>query len=375
MKKFIRNILIFNTPLIIIFLIPAIYLKMTGENFAPIDDIIKNKDSYLIGYAFNEENYTYLKEKELESRNSLSIVALGSSRILQFRDFMFDSSFYNAGYTVSRISDFIPFIKSNLKNKHPKVLLIALDQWMFNEKWDNLSDYSPTKKHFKTVFNTNASGKDLLSVWPDILKGKFGPNSLTQYDNLNKIGLNAVINNTGFRKDGSIYNGGQIHKLLDSTDSTNEVIFLDTYSRIETGNRYFEYGNQVNKTALVVLNDLLKYCKKNNIYVVGILPPFADKVNFRLQQSGKYTYMNQIFPKSNKLFKNQGFELWDMTNLNKFNSNDQEILDGFHSSEVTYLKMLIYMIENGSKLNDYTTLERLKNDLSNKQNNYAVYKY
>ena len=98
----------------------------------------------------------------------------------------------------------------------------------------------------------------------------------------------------------------------------------------------------------------------------------AEKVS-TLKQKEKYTYMDSIFIKSNKLFTQQGFELWDMSNLNKYGSNDSETLDGFHGSETSYLKMLIYMVENGSELKKYTNINNLRHDLDNRKNGYEVY--
>jgi len=378
MKILFAKLIVFSIPLLILFLIPALFLRMTGENYICIDDYIINDNRYLIGYAYNEANYIYLKSKELESQKSLSIVALGSSRILQFRDRMFRKPFYNAGYTISSISDFIPFIETNLKSTHPQVLLIALDQWMFNERWDALSDYGSASKDLKQVFVKNASKATFLSVWSDLLKGKYGFEILEQIGNsrgIKKIGLNAIVNSTGFRNDGSFYYGVQINKLLNCDSTANDYNFLDTYSRIKNGNRRFEYGNHISGPALVALNDLLMYCNSNNIYVVAIIPPFAEAVNFRLRESGKYAYMDSIFFKASELFEDNGFELWDMTNLNTYGSSDHEAIDGFHGSEVTYLKMLIYMVENGSILKDFTKLQNLKSDLNNKQSSYIIYEY
>lgn len=350
---------------------------MSGENYKSIDDIVKSKNDYLIGYAYNESNYRYLKQIELKSRQAQHIIALGSSRVLQFRDKMFTKPFYNAGYTISSISDFIPFIEFNLENKRPEVLIIALDQWMFNEKWDNLEDYNMSEKQWNSSFNYNASVGTIFNVWSDLFSGKYGLEILTTsntYHNKQlKIGLNAIVNNTGFRKDGSIFYGDQIHKLLSNDSTAIDFGYFDTYSRIENGNRRFEYGAKVNDKALQILSDLLIYCKNKNIYVVAILPPFANAVNSKMKQSGNYVYMDSIYSKSIELFRKQQFELWDLSNLSKYNSNDDETIDGFHGSEVAYLKMLIYMIENGSKLKRYANVEKLKNDLNNRQNNYTVY--
>lgn len=375
MKKFLTKVLIFCSPLLIVFLIPASILCISGENYRGIDSVVENGKNYLIGYAYNEDNYKYLKYKELENRQSLSVVALGSSRILQFRDKMFTKPFYNAGYTISRISNYIPFIEANLLKNKPKVLLINLDQWMFNEKWDDLSAYSQLNKELEPNFRKSASVTTLFNVWDDLIKGKYGFEVLTQHDNSNivKVGLNANVNNKGFRNDGSMFYGDQIKKLLTKDSTANDFNYSDTFTNIANGNNRFQYGNQINVKFIKALKDLLNYCRENGIYVVAILPPFADKVNLQLTQSKQYAYMDHIYIKSKDLFKDAGFELWDMSHLGKYNSNDSETIDGFHGGEVAYLKMLIYMVENGSILKNYTDTATLKNDLANRKNNYTVY--
>lgn len=373
MKRFIQKTIAFSLPILVVFIIPGIFLYVSGENYRSIDDIIKSGNKYLIGFAYNEGNYKYLKQKELENRDTLTVIALGSSRILQFRDSMFTKSFYNAGYTISSISDFGPFIKSNLGKNKPEVLLIALDQWMFNENWDDLTTYNKKKVHWEASYNKNASFTTIYNVWSDIFSGKYGLNILISKFNQNIIGLNAIVNNTGFRKDGSIFYGDQINKLLHKDSTANDFDYLDTYSRIQNGNKRFEYGNQINEKALTVLNDLLLFCADNGIYVVAIIPPFANSVNLKMQQSQNYTYLDRIYPESKKVFEKYNFELWDMSSLTKYDSNDNETIDGFHGSEVSYLKMLIYMIENNSKLKNYTNLQNLRDDLINRENDYIVY--
>jgi hypothetical protein len=289
---------------------------------------------------------------------------------------MFTKPFYNAGYTISSVSDFIPFIKSNLENKKPEVLLIALDQWMFNENWDNLEGYNMFENEWNSSFNYKASIGTIFNVWSDLFSGKYGFEILVgsaEQSRQKKIGLNSIVNNKGFRKDGSIFYGDQIHKLLSNDITANDYGYHDTYSRIEKGNRRFQYGAKVNDKAIQVLSDLLEYCKIRNIYVVAILPPFANAVNLKMKQTGNYVYMDSIYSKSIELFKKHQFELWDLSNLSNYNSNDDETLDGFHGSEVAYLKMLIYMIENGSKLKHVTNVNELKNDLNDRQSNYSVY--
>ncbi|MBN7799475.1 hypothetical protein J0A67_01315 [Algoriphagus aestuariicola] len=374
MKRFITKTTAFCASLLPVFLIPWLFLYISGESFRNLDDII-NRQNYLIGYAYSEENYRYLKQKELSSRNTPTVIALGSSRVLQFRDKMFTSSFYNAGFTISSISDFIPFIETNFKSKKPDVLLIGLDQWMFNENWDNLENYDKTERQWRAEYTKNASMQTLSNVWTDLLKRKYGIETiLSNYkSNKSKFGLNAIVKNRGFRKDGSMFYGDQITKLIEKDSLADDFGYRGTYSRIEDGDRFFEYGKKVNEKSLKALNDLLLFCKENDIYVVAILPPFANSVNSRLRQSEKYTYMDSVYHKANEVISFYDFELWDMSDLTKYNSNDDETLDGFHGSEVSHVKMLMHMIKKDSKLKNYTNLQRLENDLINKENRYSVY--
>jgi hypothetical protein len=374
MKQFIQRTLIFSLPIIFIFLPPFTILILSGENYPNIDNLIKKEQEYLIGYAYNENNYKYLKKKEIEYRETQSIIALGSSRVLQFRDKMFKDSFYNVGGTISSISAFVPFIKTNFHSKKPKLLLIALDQWMFNEKWDKLENYDKSNNKWKANFNKNAPIGVTFNVWNDLLVGKYDLNLIFSESNQqNKAGLNALVNNTGFRKDGSLLYGNQIEKLILKDNTANDFGYSDTYSRIENGISRFEYGENINKKAIIVLKDFLNYCKENDIYVVAFLPPFADGVNLKMKKSGKYKYIDKIYDNLINLFMKYEFELWDMANLSKYNSNDNETIDGFHGSEVTYIKILIYMVENGSELKRFTDITKLNNDLINKANNYSIY--
>lgn len=378
MKTFILRILKFGLPLIIIFITVSLFLRLTGENYYSIDGIIKSDKKYLVGYAYNEENYKYLKWKSIIEKDKRKIWALGSSRVLQLRAKMFESSFYNAGHTISNMADFIPFLKSIPREKYPDVLIIGLDQWMFNKNWNDLNK-ARSENYWKESFSYNTSRNAVVSITKDMLKKKYGVSIINQrFDSekgITKIGLNALVNNKGFRNDGSIYYGSQIEMLLEDDTLANDYNYSDTYDRIKNGNRRFQYGREISEDVLVKLEELLQFCRENQIYVIGFIPPFANKVSEKITETGKYKYVKSIHPNAKKYFKKYGFELWDLQNLAKYNSDDNETLDGFHGGELTYLKMLIYMIKNNSELIKHTDLERLEKDIVRPKNRYLVYEY
>ena len=378
MKKFIKQVLLFCLPLVILLAPPVYVLKYSGENYTDIDEVIARGDKYLIGYAYNESNYKYLKWKEVTTKPRQDVLAIGSSRILQIRSNTFKGPFYNAGYTVSGINEFVPFLQSIPEDKYPRILFVNLDQWMFNGNWDPVKGVETNKAKWENAFSKFPNINTQVSVWSDLLSRKYNFFSLYRKKNkgeLVKIGLNAIVNEKGFRNDGSIFYGKQITRLMKKDPAANDFNYEDTYDKIKKGQRTFAFGTDINPYALQELDRFLSFCRDKNIYVVSILPPFADKVNGYLQASGKFTYMPKVYPAIQPYVAKYGFECWDMTNLSVFGSSDSETLDGFHAGEVSYLKLLIHLCEKGSRLNDMVNIDQLKKDLAARKNNYLVYDY
>ena len=372
MKNFLIKLSLFAAPVLFFFLPPAFLLKISGENFTGISHFITQNPKYLIGYAYND-NAKYLKYQTLASKNKYEVLALGSSRILQMRAEMFRGSFYNCGYTVSGILDFMPFLHKIPKEKYPKLLVISLDQFMFNAHWDELD--TNKNANIEKIFSLTQtpSVHTIYKVWTDIFNKKYDYKRLINSDALPKIGLGAKINNAGFRADGSRAYGNDVAKLIGKDSTAYDFNFSGTLLRVAQGNQRFEYGSEVNPKAVEELEKVLLFCKKNGVAVVAFLPPFADKVLKKMKQSGNYAYLDGIYPQIKPIFTKYGFELWDFTNPNTALVADDEFLDGFHGGELCYLKMLQHMAQNQSVVAQYTDANKLKLDIKNTPNNYVVY--
>lgn len=374
MKAFLIKVTLFALPLISTLLFLSIYLAYSGENFRTLNSFINPKEKLLVGYAYNEANYMVIKHQQVVESPRYDVLALGSSRVLQFRQEMFQSAFYNAGFTIKGISDFKSFIQSLPADKMPRMLIIGLDQWMFNANWDSLSlELSPT--YWSEGFNFFPPSSTLISAMEDISSSKY--DLCNEVDtSRSRIGLIAIENEQGFRNDGSMYYGGQISKLLSHSEEAMDFEYQDTYLRIKSGNRRFEYGEQVNPDAVSELANFLELCTENRIAVVAFIPPLSVEIDSVLVSSGQYQYMNDIEESIHPLFeKNETLELWNMSDLRDFGSGDDETIDGFHGGEVAYLRMLISMAERGSIIGTQINLSTLRNDLTNRLNRYIVYQY
>lgn len=374
MRKFLIRLLIFGAPLLVLLILPCIVLYNTGENLNAIDGVLKSRDKYLIGYAYNEENYRYVQWKSWQLQEEYCpVVALGTSRVLQFRHQMFDVPFRNAGYTILGVGDYAPFLQSLPETQLPEYLIVTLDQWMFNANWDDLS-VQHTPDHWSHQFRVKPDVTTLKNVWKDLLSRRYGLFPSTQ-DSLKRIGLDAVTNNNGIRRDGSRQYGRQVMNLMNNPKAAGDYQFSDTYKRIRAGNRLFEYGDTTNLAAIAKVAEFLSFCKSKNIYVVAFMPPFADAVYERVRSTRRYGYMDGVYERLQPVFARYGFECYDFSSVSRVGSSDQEMLDGFHGGELTYTRLLIRMLEADSKLNKVTDVARLRRDIEHPINRYMVYSY
>lgn len=356
----------------ILFSVPLFILWKSKENFYSIDKIVLSENKYLISYAYNENNYGYLKWSYLNSNNRKSIWTLSSSTVLQFRSQMFDTSFYNAGFTIVSIYDFRQFLKSLPDNKYPDYLIIGLNHFMFNSAVPS-SNSCRSVDSWQNAFTFYPNQSVYINIYKDLILGKYTFSSF-QYDkSIFKIGINGFVTDNGFRNDGSRYYGGQIVKLLNNDSTARDYHYLLTFDRIKQGDRGFQYCKSVDPNALLELSELLQYCKDHKINVIAFLPPFADIVYNKMIESNNYNYLNELFNKVKPIFAKYNFEVYDFSHVSLCGSNDNETLDGLHGGAVTYQRLLISMLESGSILNQVTNIERLKKDLLNKKNNYVVY--
>ena len=369
MKLFLIKIVVFIIPIIVI-LSPGIFIfKNSGEYYTSIDTIITKEEDFIIGYEFNQQNYKYLKWKTLVVQDKKEIWSVGSSRILQFRKEMFNASFYNAGLVVERISDFLHFFKSIPKEKYPNIVLINIDQFNFNQEWYG-KPIGIKEGYFKGSFSFLPSFNSFKNLYPNILRGKYNN---TFADSLNRVGLQALYYNSGIREDGSMSYGHQIDNLLNDNPRAFDYRFLDTYNRIKTGTNRFEYGSNLNSHSIEDLRILLKFFHDNNIQVVAFLPPFPHEITTFMFQNGKHEYINKITPSIKKYFKKYNFELWDFTDSKTINANDNEFLDGFHGSDMVYLKILRYLSNNKSQMKKYIDNEKITNYINSPINRFCAF--
>ena len=264
--------------------------------------------------------------------NNVEILAIGASRVLQFKREFFAQSFFNLGYLAETPNQIRELIQDkNIKNK---MIIISLDQFEFNlnRKDKSVKHFEkPRKITFLNTFLNNYRIKEILkfNIYPkfDLINSK-----------ILKIGAGAHLAMEGIISDGSYYYGKHYQGILSNNKSLlkDDYEFQNTVDRIKNGNERFEYGLICDDSILKDVEKLILTNKSKRNKVIYFFPPFAPKIQ-KLLKKYKYNYIVDATNKIRNLMCKYNELFFDFT---FYNSNDNQYIDGFHGGSKLYYQLI-----------------------------------
>lgn len=365
MAKFIRNIILFILPLLLLVAvtIPVFFMaRGTGEFNSITESAEEQRKNHncVIGLGYNEQT-TYYKLLNANYYHA-PIISLGTSRVMQFKEVFFSSEFYNCGGAVGgNYNEYMNFLE-NL-DYTPETVIVGLDAWVFNDAW-NIG--CATYESFQEIEEVDRGTIPLMkSIFKDWFSGKWKAADLNLYPG--NIGFNGRVKDNSFMYDGSYYYGD----LYRDPSSSWDYEFVDTQNRISNGVSRFEWGNHIDEDTLKQLENLLSYCKDNDIRVIGFLAPFAPSIYDLMDESGNYGYLGEINPACTELFNKYGFEFYDYMDGGKLDLTDEYFIDGFHGSEIVYGNILKDMVVHNSSVEKYVDIGQIDEFINHAYSGYV----
>lgn len=372
MKKFLRKLALFALLLTPLFALPAGVLLLSGE-LIPVECVARAQFQggrpIYFGCAYSEPA-ALLKLRGTQLRRP-EVLALGTSRVLQFRSEFFKPAvnFYNAGLAIENLSDIREFIERLPRGSEPKVLIAGLDQRTFNPR-----DRSNSPGGIRATLADARSPRRILrtftdnwrKLYADYRAGKIPLARLrAREDGVRRIGLRAVVDGDGFRNDGSYYYARNITGGLRNLD--------EGLHRIRNGGYRFDYGQEVAPGALVELRRLLDLCRERRIHLVAFLPPYAGVAYEELRATGRHGYIFAIEPLARPIFEQHGFTLHDFSNLGALGIPDTESYDVYHPTEKGTLRMFLRLLTLEPALAPYTDPDALQAALIRSSSDFYVF--
>lgn len=368
MKKFIKRIFIFFSPLLFFYALTILFYILTGElghNYK-FFQTSNEQSSKTLGLLYSENDRFYkswgTKIKQPD------ILALGSSRALQIRqEFFTKASFFNAGRIIYMPQDLTVFFEENKTELNNKLIILCIDHWWFNRKY-----FAKTAIARKEEFSKSKITPDyVLNMAKPLLESiRDKEVNITRVMRLrqeNRIGVTAILHKKGYRVDGS-YHYGDEKRIIDSYPN-----FEGMYKRIKNGINRLDYGEELEFLAINELDKFLKLCQINNTEVVGFLTPFPKTVWEKIITNGKHSYMKKIAPALVPLFDKYNFVFTDYSDASLAKIIDEESIDGLHCSEKAYLKIILELCELSPALNELTDTVFLEQKLAETKSHYEVF--
>jgi hypothetical protein len=357
MKKFLYKSGLFFLPIAVI-LFPA-WIHLTGHReIKSVSEMVdqNQKNGGLIGLAYTDP--MHLVKHAVIERRQPKIIALGTSRVLQFRALVFEESaaFYNCGRSVRRVQDLKSFLTAYPGDK-PTMIILGLDQDFFGVEDEDLEREPRSYKLHKTTYASRVV-KGTKAFFNSLQEGKVKLGQVSP-DASSYIGRNARLYSEGYRRDGSYIYGER----LSGDRGGGEYTFEKTIKRIDKRKGRFANAEKIHPGAIKEIEEFLEVCQNNQIHVVAFLPPYANGVYRRFaKERSEYPHVFETHAVLEPVFLKRGFLLFDFSDIASLGSNEFETIDGYHASETAYLKIIYKMVEIDSRLKavvDVSVMESL----------------
>jgi hypothetical protein len=267
------------------------------------------------------------------------VVALGSSRALQFREEFFSVPFVNAGRAMNSIPEGARFVDEMLAIHRPRLVILAADIWWLNGNrveppttQRDLLDTNPLVSSFWSYVN------DRKISTAKTLRVLFGEGS-NPVSARNSIGIAALARGGGYRPDGSRDYGARYFGIDPSFDDRN---FANSRSRVDRGVSLLNYGEDIDHGRFATLVQIVTRLKTAGVEVIAVLPPLAPTiVKLIKERPRQYAYM----PLARTAFGSLPITVVDFLESQSLQNTDCEFADGLHAGDVTYQRMLLRMAD------------------------------
>lgn len=305
---------------------------------------------------FLDQGLHRIKYLSLQQRKP-RIVALGTSRVMQFRDVMFGQSgsmFYNAGGMIQNLDDLQQFVDKIQELPSIRVVILGIEYWWLNDRWretiGKVSYFNDKIQHDDALdgfahanvlqqFLRSGLREDLARPTFYTLIGAWQGESAPV---MHRWGFLARNRGKGFRSDGSFEYGQLKPTDWRFKDRENPPIM----ERIRNGNREFISMRSLSDKRMHQLLVCLRKLKESGINVICFSPPYPQDVVMELTINTDHKHAWQQYtdqlPEKIQL---EGIPFVSAYATHLIGMNDSSMFDGFHALETFHLRLVQIMTE------------------------------
>lgn len=379
--RFALRMTVFLAPLIAAAGVFEMFMYRTRDSW-PISKVIaaeeKLKDESIWGRANFSQQYN-LSKSAMIRRRSPRILVIGSSRVMEFRAFMFhpyEDSFYNAGGLIQTVNDLAEYTRQVTDGRmpRPQVIIVGIDPWWLSEATAPLEQKSWLDGDEDAAYSFAAhveAARYLLRTGKSNFPWGVGlgrkPATSPFYD-YHAFGITAVVGGIGERfSDGSYLYTAHLVDFMQHP-SYRDRLTTPVLDQVKHTSFLFQPSSQIESRRAALLRDSLKSLKALGIEVYAFQPPFSSEVLQALNESRPLErfwreYKNDL----REQLKQDGIDCLPVSSASDYGLDDRYMFDGLHPGEIydSYLvEELVRRAAPGSLLSavDLTYLANLRKE-------------
>lgn len=278
----------------------------------------------------------------LLQKGNVKVLALGSSRVTQFRAPMFvpmQREFLNAGLMTNSTRDLVSMAALFIEGKlpAPRVIIVGIDPWWMKQKAQPDTSagwlHGEERGRVTAAAHLEAMRRFLAKAempWLVLRPGAARKDAFYGYP---AIGLGALSGNC-YRTDGSVLNCSDIADYL-NTGKYRDRESPPVIERIRTGGLRFGQTPGMDWKRAGEVIAALTALQAKGIEIYGFLPPFSTECDQALQQADGLSawyqdYRTEFLQRMNAA----GIVCVDVRSPATYGLTDDYMIDGFHPGDV-----------------------------------------
>lgn len=340
-RAFLRRLLIFVTPLVLVAGFSAFSMARTGELLPVrwIASLHANDRPMLYLPEFSDHLYRY--KVEVARRVRPDMLVIGSSRSNQWRAAMFgEASFYNAGNSIYLPID-LSSVLDELGDYTPRIVLFSLDDFMFNQRFAE-----DVRQRSKGEFGGITSA-EFRHVAAKVLQRFYDRPSLLYSSyrepvhGLTALGFSALDMGLGFRPDGTVQYGDVIR-------GGSRQKPEDAAANIAGNRQWPGYGaDRLDPSLMRDLETFAETARRRGIKLIAVTPGIHPSIVKELRASPAHVSWRQFRSAETATWlRNLNILHFDFTDIASYGGHTDEFIDGFHPSEPAYFRMVQVMLSD-----------------------------
>ena len=292
----------------------------------------------------------------LYARVRPEIVAIGSSRVMQFRSHCFAKKFLNMGGVAGNLPVLRSTLDAMLKVHRPEAVILGLDFWWFMPAWNA----DPFQEEPPTSGSYTYSLANLKKPWDWLVTGKISVadllRPLTGDFRSDRFGIMAQQTDDGFGSDGSWYNTGE----STGQKAPFDFQFRDTMSQVLSGSKAFYHVSDKMpapcQAHLDAFAEIFCRLQARGIRTFVFIAPLSETIYQAMRKmQAEYPHLFGLA----EALRARGLNVLDLSNPRSLGANDCEFIDGFHGGEITYLRVLRSLCDQWSALLAYVQIDKV----------------